>query len=68
MADMEFMGMASRRLLRREAVGVVGAITPWNFPLYLNLSKLGPGPRRRLHGRPEAGAGHALVARRRSGG
>ncbi len=42
MADMEFMGMASRRLLRREAVGVVGAITPWNFPLYLNLSKLGP--------------------------
>jgi aldehyde dehydrogenase (NAD+) len=23
-------------------VGVVGAITPWNFPLYLNLAKLGP--------------------------
>jgi aldehyde dehydrogenase (NAD+) len=42
MADMEFMGMASRRLLRREAAGVVGAITPWNFPLYLNLAKLGP--------------------------
>ena len=42
MADMEFMGMKNRRLLRREAAGVVGAITPWNFPLYLNLSKLGP--------------------------
>jgi aldehyde dehydrogenase (NAD+) len=42
MPDMEFMGMASRRLLRREAAGVVGAITPWNFPLYLNLCKLAP--------------------------
>jgi aldehyde dehydrogenase (NAD+) len=42
MPDMEFMGMVSRRLLRREAAGVVGAITPWNFPLYLNLTKLGP--------------------------
>jgi len=42
MSDMDFMGMKSRRLLRREAAGVVGAITPWNFPLYLNLSKLGP--------------------------
>lgn len=26
----------------REAIGVVGAITPFNFPLYLNLAKLGP--------------------------
>ena len=42
MPDMEFMGMASRRLLRREAAGVVGAITPWNVPLYLNLTKIGP--------------------------
>jgi aldehyde dehydrogenase (NAD+) len=42
MPDMEFMGMPSRRLLRHEPVGVVGAITPWNFPLYLNLCKLGP--------------------------
>jgi len=42
MADMSFMGMVSRRILRREAAGVVGAITPWNFPLYLNLCKLGP--------------------------
>src|SRR5690606_4341187 len=37
-----FMGQPQRRLLRREPAGVVGAITPWNFPLYLNLAKLGP--------------------------
>jgi aldehyde dehydrogenase (NAD+) len=42
MPDAAFMGMASRRLLRREAAGVAGAITAWNFPLYLNLCKLGP--------------------------
>ena len=49
MPDMEFMGMASRRLVRREAAGVVGAITPWNFPLYLNLCKLGPALAAGLH-------------------
>ncbi len=42
MRDITFMGQLNRRLLRREATGVVGAITPWNFPLYLNLCKLGP--------------------------
>jgi len=42
MADGSFMGQPQRRLLRREPAGVVGAITPWNFPLYLNLAKLGP--------------------------
>jgi aldehyde dehydrogenase (NAD+) len=42
MRDIQFMGQPQRRLLRREATGVVGAITPWNFPLYLNLCKLGP--------------------------
>ena len=42
MRDISFMGAPQRRLLRREATGVVGAITPWNFPLYLNLAKLGP--------------------------
>ena len=26
----------------KEPIGVVGAITPWNFPFMLNLSKLGP--------------------------
>jgi aldehyde dehydrogenase (NAD+) len=42
MRDITFMGQPNRRILRREATGVVGAITPWNFPLYLNLCKLGP--------------------------
>jgi len=41
-ADGTFMGQPQRRILRREPAGVVGAITPWNFPLYLNLAKLGP--------------------------
>jgi aldehyde dehydrogenase (NAD+) len=38
----EFFGMSSNRVVRREPIGVVGAITPWNFPFMLNLSKLGP--------------------------
>ncbi|OQS12591.1 aldehyde dehydrogenase [Nocardia donostiensis] len=35
------MGIATHRSLRREAVGVVGAITPWNFPHQINFAKLG---------------------------
>ena len=42
LSEREIMGQPTRRILRREPVGVVGAITPWNFPLYLNLCKLGP--------------------------
>ena len=42
MSNIDFMGMSNRRILRHEAAGVVGAITPWNFPLYLNLCKIGP--------------------------
>ena len=38
----EFFGMQSNRLVVREPVGVVGAITPWNFPFMLNLSKITP--------------------------
>jgi len=38
----EFFGMTSNRTVLREPIGVVGAITPWNFPFMLNLSKLGP--------------------------
>ena len=36
------MGIPSRRTVRREAVGVVAAITPWNFPTQINLAKVGP--------------------------
>jgi aldehyde dehydrogenase (NAD+) len=42
MSEVPFLGQPQRRLLRREPVGVVGAITPWNVPLYLNIAKLGP--------------------------
>jgi aldehyde dehydrogenase (NAD+) len=38
----EPMGMPSGRTIRREATGVVGAITPWNFPNQINLAKLSP--------------------------
>ncbi|HVQ99941.1 MAG TPA: aldehyde dehydrogenase family protein, partial [Mycobacterium sp.] len=36
------LGIPSRRTIAREAVGVVGAITPWNFPHQINVAKLGP--------------------------
>jgi aldehyde dehydrogenase (NAD+) len=36
------LGIRSRRMVRREAVGVVGAITPWNVPHQVNIAKLGP--------------------------
>ncbi|WP_263993226.1 aldehyde dehydrogenase family protein [Mycolicibacterium fallax] len=32
----------ARRMLRYEPVGVVGAITPWNVPLYLNIAETVP--------------------------
>jgi len=37
-----FGGQQMRRIQRREPVGVVGAITPWNVPLYLAIAKIGP--------------------------
>lgn len=36
------MGIPSRRTVRREAVGVVAAITPWNVPTQINLAKVAP--------------------------
>jgi aldehyde dehydrogenase (NAD+) len=36
------MGMPSRRWVLKEPAGVVGAITPWNFPHQLNLAKIAP--------------------------
>ncbi|MCC3770021.1 aldehyde dehydrogenase [Streptomyces sp. UNOC14_S4] len=35
-------GLAGTTLVRREPVGVVAAITPWNFPQTLTFSKLAP--------------------------
>jgi aldehyde dehydrogenase (NAD+) len=42
LGDSEVMGIKSRRYTRRQPAGVVGAITPWNFPHQINLAKLGP--------------------------
>ncbi len=38
----EPMGVPSHRWVLREPAGVVGAITPWNFPHQINLAKVGP--------------------------
>lgn len=38
----EIMGGSNRRLVEKEAIGVVGAITPWNVPLQINLAKCIP--------------------------
>lgn len=38
----EMMGIRSRRLVEKEPVGVVAAITPWNVPLQINLAKCIP--------------------------
>ncbi len=34
------MGVPTRRLVFKEAAGVVGAITPWNMPVQINLAKI----------------------------
>lgn len=36
------MGLKNSREIRYEAAGVVGAITPWNFPHQINFAKIGP--------------------------
>ncbi|HYG92994.1 MAG TPA: aldehyde dehydrogenase [Nocardioides sp.] len=36
------MGIPTHRTVRREPVGVVAAITPWNVPNQINLAKVGP--------------------------
>ena len=46
-----FFGMKSRRRVFKEATGVVGCITPWNFPLQVNLAKVAPA----------LGAGNTIV-------
>jgi aldehyde dehydrogenase (NAD+) len=41
MGVVEQFGQRTRRLVEREAIGVLGAITPWNVPNDINLKKLG---------------------------
>ena len=42
MRETTFLGNPMRRILRREPIGVVAGITPWNVPLLLNLTKIAP--------------------------
>ena len=41
-SNYEVMGVKSRREVWKEAAGVVGAISPWNFPIQINLAKCLP--------------------------
>ena len=38
----QVMGIVSRRVVEKEAAGVVAAISPWNFPIQINLAKCMP--------------------------
>jgi aldehyde dehydrogenase (NAD+) len=38
--EKSIFGAPTLRLVRREAAGVVAAITPWNYPFYLNICKV----------------------------
>lgn len=38
--EKEAFGAIHKRVGVREAIGVVGAITPWNVPLYVNIGKV----------------------------
>ncbi len=40
--ESEVMGIHSRRLVFKEPAGVVAAVTPWNFPVQINLAKIIP--------------------------
>lgn len=42
LGDLAMYGIVSHRWIEKEAVGVVGAITPWNFPTQINLAKIAP--------------------------
>ena len=45
--------------VKRVPIGVVGAISPFNFPLNLVCHKIAPGGRGRLSGRAQAGVRHS---------
>jgi aldehyde dehydrogenase (NAD+) len=42
LGDAAPFGKLTRRTVVREPCGVVGAVTPWNFPHQINFAKLGP--------------------------
>lgn len=42
LTDNMLMGVPSKRKVRKEALGVIGAIIPWNYPFEVTANKLGP--------------------------
>ena len=42
LGEREMMGRVSHRWVEREPVGVVAAITPYNYPIQISLAKLAP--------------------------
>ncbi len=58
-------------MIRREPLGVVAGITPWNYPLFMVGWKMGPGARRRKRADHQAGradaAHHPPLRRARAG-
>jgi aldehyde dehydrogenase (NAD+) len=36
------LGSVSKRKVRKEALGVIGAVVPWNFPFEVTANKIGP--------------------------
>ena len=52
-----------RIIVQRQPVGVVGAITPWNFPLAMITRKVSPGACRWLHRGRQARARYAACRR-----
>ena len=51
-------------MARRVPVGVVGVITPWNFPVVLAMRSVAPGARARQRGRAQVRPEHAGDRRR----
>ena len=50
-------------MIRREPVGVIGQIAPWNYPLMMAVWKIGPGAGDRQHDRAQARRDDARVNR-----
>jgi betaine-aldehyde dehydrogenase len=46
-------------MIRREPIGVVGQVTPWNYPMMMAVWKMGPGHRRGQRRRAQAERHHA---------
>ena len=49
-------------IIRREPLGIVAGICPWNYPLMMAIWKLGPRARRRQRPDPQAVGADAAVA------